>query len=145
MLAARPALFEALKLAGAGWLMVLAWRALREAETPPAADPAAPEARSGARLVLAAILLNLLNPKLSLFFLALLPQFVDAAAPGALMRMLGLGLAFMGLTFVVFVCYGLAAACLGGAIVARPRLARWTGRATAAAFALLGLRLAVSP
>lgn len=145
VLAARPALFDALKLAGAAWLLVLAWRALREAETPPRAEDAAHEGRSGARLILSAILLNLLNPKLSLFFLALLPQFVDAAGPGALVRMLALGLAFMGLTFVVFVCYGLAAACLGDAVLARPRLARWMGRATVAAFAALGLRLAFSP
>ena len=91
-----------------------------------------------------AVLVNLLNPKLSIFFLAFLPQFVPAGDPDALGRMLGLSAVFMVLTFVIFAVYGLIAAGMRRQVLARPRVLTWLRRAFAGAFVLLGARLALA-
>ena len=87
------------------------------------------------------VLVNVLNPKLSIFFLAFLPQFVPAAAPDALARMGVLGAVFMGLTLVVFVGYGLAANTVRARLLGSERAIRWLHRAFAAAFAGFAVRL----
>jgi threonine/homoserine/homoserine lactone efflux protein len=92
--------------------------------------------------IVSAILVNVLNPKLSIFVLAFLPQFVSSTAPDAVARMAGLSSAFMLLTFIVFVGYGLAAAAMRAQIIARPRVLTWPRRTFAAAFVALGVRLA---
>ena len=91
-----------------------------------------------------AIAVNLFNPKLSLFFLAFLPQFVDPAAPDALPRMLNLSAAFMAMTFVVFCLYGLFAAAVRDHVVGRPRVLAWLRRGFAVAFLGLGAKLALT-
>jgi threonine/homoserine/homoserine lactone efflux protein len=86
--------------------------------------------------------INTLNPKLSIFFLAFLPQFVHADDPDTVARMAGLSGVFMLLTFIVFVGYGLGAAALRRQVLIRPRVMTWMRRAFAGAFVALGARLA---
>lgn len=95
-----------------------------------------------------AVLLNVLNPKLTIFFLAFMPQFVEpASAPGSnspLMQMLLLSAVFMAMTFFVFVAYGLLAHAFRTAVIESPRVQAWLRRSFAAAFAALGANLALS-
>ena len=90
-----------------------------------------------------AILINILNPKLSIFFLAFLPQFVHADEAHPLSHMLLLSAVFMLLTFVVFVGYGLFAASVRDHLISRPRVLTWMRRTFAAAFVALGAKLAL--
>jgi len=134
--------FHTLKYLGVAYLLYMAWAALRER----GALRIEPQtgARSAVQVIVAAILLNILNPKLSIFFLAFLPQFVDAAEPQPLARMLTLSAVFMLMTFVVFVGYGLFAASIRSHVISRPRVLTWMRRTFAAAFVALGARLALA-
>jgi threonine/homoserine/homoserine lactone efflux protein len=98
--------------------------------------------RSARQVVVSAILVNLLNPKLSMFFFAFLPQFVDADEISPFTRMLELSLVFMAMTLVVFVGYGVFAASVRGCVLSRPRVLAWMRRSFAAAFVALGAKLA---
>ena len=89
-------------------------------------------------------LLNVLNPKLSLFFLAFLPQFVDPGQANATMSMVVLAAVFMGLTFIEFLGYGGCAAMARTYVIRRPVVMTWLRRCFAGAFGVLGLRLALS-
>ena len=100
--------------------------------------------RSAARVILSGVLVNVLNPKLTVFFFAFLPQFVSAGEPSALTRMLALSAVFMLVTFVVFVAYGVFAAAVRNSVVSRPRVLTWMRRTFAGAFVALGARLAVT-
>jgi threonine/homoserine/homoserine lactone efflux protein len=95
-------------------------------------------------VIVTGILINILNPKLSIFFLAFLPQFVSANDPDTLSRMVGLSAVFMLLTFIVFVGYGFAAAALRRHIISRPQVVTWLRRTFAGAFLALGARLALA-
>ena len=90
------------------------------------------------------VLVNILNPKLSIFFLAFLPQFVSVNEPQALSRMAGLSAVFMLLTFIVFVGYGFFAAAIRGHVLSRPRVLTWMRRTFAGAFVALGVKLALT-
>jgi len=139
--------FQAIKIAGVLYLLYLAWGMWRESGAIALSNPDTDtdSRHKGWRaIVLRAILINLLNPKLSLFFVAFLPQFVPANAPDSLARMGVLGVVFMLMTFVVFVGYGLAAAILRDRVLSSARLTRWIQRAFAAAFAGFAARLAVT-
>jgi threonine/homoserine/homoserine lactone efflux protein len=133
--------FETLKIAGVAYLLYMAWRTLRDEGA--LSVSAAPE-RSSAQVIVSAIAVNLLNPKLSIFFFAFLPQFVRADDPARVTRMLELSGIFMAMTFVVFVVYGLFAAAVRRQIIARPRVLTWMRRLFAAAFVALGARLALA-
>jgi threonine/homoserine/homoserine lactone efflux protein len=93
-------------------------------------------------VIVHAVLINILNPKLSIFFFAFLPQFVSADEAYPLPRMLELSGVFMLMTFVVFAVYGLFAAAVRDQIISRPRILTWMRRTFAAAFAALGAKLA---
>ncbi|WP_434617628.1 LysE family translocator [Azospirillum sp. B2RO_4] len=138
--------FQGLKILGVLYLLYMAWMTLKEqgalsVGTDGMADGTK---RSAGRMILRAVLVNVLNPKLSIFFLAFLPQFVSDADPQPLARMLELSGVFMALTFVVFVLYGLFAAAVRDQVVSRPRVMAWMRRSFAAAFAGLGVKLALA-
>lgn len=136
--------FQVLKFAGAAYLLWLAWATWRDKQAF-AVDPAAPAAaRSPLGIATRAFLLNILNPKLSIFFLAFLPQFVPAGAASPLPHLLTLSAVFMAMTFVVFVVYGLLAHGFRRAVIDSPRVQGWLRRGFSAAFAGLGLNLAVA-
>lgn len=135
--------FQGLKLAGAAYLLYLAWATWRD--TGALAVDAATAAPASARgLLVRAFLLNILNPKLSIFFLAFLPQFVVPGALSPLAQMLALSGVFMAMTFVVFVAYGVLANAFRHAVVESPRVQSWLRRGFAAAFAGLGANLALT-
>jgi threonine/homoserine/homoserine lactone efflux protein len=102
------------------------------------------DARSGRRVIVTGFLINILNPKLSIFFLAFLPQFIATDEAHPLARMLELSGTFMAMTFAVFVLYGLFAAKVRAYVVTRPRVMTWLRRSFASAFALLGAKLALA-
>lgn len=100
--------------------------------------------RSARQVIVKAVLVNLLNPKLTIFFFAFLPQFVPSHAPHQLARLLLLSGTFMAMTFVVFTAYGLFAAGVRHHLIDRPAIVRRMRRAFAASFVALGAKLAVS-
>ena len=134
--------FQGLKILGVIYLLYMAWRTLRE--DGPMQIGKADDGRSGRQVITSAILVNVLNPKLSIFFLAFLPQFVHSDEPDAVTRMLGLSLVFMLMTLVIFICYGLFAAAVRTQVISRPRVLTWMRRTFAGAFVLLGARLALA-
>lgn len=134
--------FEVLKMVGAAYLLYMAWRALRDTSLLQAADSAKPQ--GAAKIIASAVLVNLLNPKLPVFFLAFLPQFVGADDPSPIARMLELSAVFMAMTWVVFAIYGCFAALMRTHVLSRPAVLAWMRRGFAAGFALLGVRLLVS-
>ncbi|HYU81415.1 MAG TPA: LysE family translocator [Candidatus Polarisedimenticolia bacterium] len=134
--------FESFKYLGVAYLLYMGWNTLRERGGLDV-DERTPS-RKSSQVILSAIAVNLLNPKLSIFFLAFLPQFVDAAAPDRVARMLTLSLVFMLMTFVVFVGYGLFAAAIRRHVISRPHVVAWMRRCFAAAFVALGVKLALA-
>jgi threonine/homoserine/homoserine lactone efflux protein len=134
--------FHTFKFLGVAYLLYLAWNALRERGA--LRVDGADGARSAIQVTVQAILINLLNPKLSIFFFAFLPQFVDLHERRPLAHMAGLSAVFMLLTFVVFVGYGLFAAAVREHVISRPRVLAWMRRSFAAAFLALGAKLALA-
>jgi threonine/homoserine/homoserine lactone efflux protein len=139
--------FQTLKYAGVAYLLYMAWKTLGEHGALKIETEIAPRSVrqvSVRQVIVAGILINILNPKLSIFFFAFLPQFVSANEPNALARMAELSAVFMLLTFIVFVGYGVFAASVRNHIVSRPKVLTWMRRSFAGAFAALGLKLALS-
>lgn len=140
--------FQVLKYLGVAYLIYMAWQMWLDtgALAIDAAEAGQQEGgklqRKPARIIGAGILINLLNPKLTLFFLAFMPQFVDVGAANASVAMLGLAGVFMAVTFIVFVAYGLLAAQARDHVISRPKVMRLIKRSFASAFGLMGLRLA---
>lgn len=142
LLHASPAVFQAVKYAGVVYLLYMAWSVARDSG-PLQVQEKAGDLHAG-RIVTEGFLINILNPKLSLFFLAFLPQFIPARSAAPKLRMLALGGLFMLLTFVVFVIYGYFASLARRYVLARPKVMQWLRYAFAAAFVALGLRLAMA-
>ena len=134
--------FSVLKYAGVAYLLYLAWSTLRETGALAMDERRAP--RSDLRTITSAVAVNLLNPKLTIFFLAFLPQFVAAGEAHVTTRMLELGAVFMAITFAIFVVYGVLAASVRDQVIGRPRVMTWMRRAFAGSFVALGARLAVA-
>jgi len=135
--------FQALKYAGVAYLFYVAWATWRDRSA--FAVEAGQVARSSASaVVIKAFLLNILNPKLTIFFLAFLPQFVVPGAARPLLQLFALSGVFMAMTFVVFVAYGLLAHAFRHAVIESPRVQAWLRRGFAAAFVGLGANLAWS-
>jgi threonine/homoserine/homoserine lactone efflux protein len=134
--------FNTLKYLGVAYLLYMAWNALREKGALRVEKEVG--TRSAIQVITSAILINILNPKLSIFFFAFLPQFVSAHEPHPLTRMFELSAVFMLLTFVVFIGYGLFAASIRNHVVSRPGVLTWMRRAFAGAFVALGAKLALA-
>ena len=132
--------FQGLKLAGAAYLLYLAWGMWR-ATGALALEGGGPPERPRA-IVLKGFLLNILNPKLSIFFLAFLPQFIRPAGPAPMVQMLSLGGVFMAMTLVVFIAYGVLAHGFRATLGRSPAGQAWIQRSFAAALAVVAVRLA---
>lgn len=135
--------FDIVKYAGVVYLLWMAWQTWRDKGA--LSLTAGGNAHQGFLAVtVEAVAINLLNPKLSIFFFAFLPQFVAADAPGAVGQMLAMSAVFMAMTFAVFALYGLFAAAVRDRILTRPAVLAWMRRGFAATFALLGAKLALT-
>ncbi|KZD24640.1 LysE family translocator [Tardiphaga robiniae] len=132
--------FQVFKYAGVAYLLYMAWKTLQEHGTLKVETD--DSAQSALQVTTTAILINILNPKLSIFFLAFLPQFISADETHPLSQMLLLSAVFMLMTFVVFALYGLFAASIRNHVITRPRVLTWMRRTFAGAFAALGAKLA---
>lgn len=132
--------FQLLKYAGVAYLLYLAVATWRDRSAFVVQEGGA--RRSALSLMVKAFLLNILNPKLTIFFLAFLPQFVDPAAASPLGQLLLLSGVFMAMTFGVFVVYGLLAHAFRRTVIDSPRVQDWLRRSFSAAFAGLGAQLA---
>ncbi|WP_395103893.1 LysE family translocator [Actinomadura sp. SCN-SB] len=133
--------FQVLKYLGVAYLLYMAWATLKDKDPIVVEGEAAPRT-AATRMVVRGILINILNPKLTMFFFAFLPQFVDPGEEGSLLRMLELSAVFMLLTFVVFAAYGAVAAALRTHVISRPRVLTWMRRFFAGSFVALGAKLA---
>ncbi len=134
--------FQVLKYAGVAYLFYLAFLTWRD-KSAFALDGKL--ARFGAvRLVVKAFLLNILNPKLTIFFLAFLPQFIEPGDERPLQQLLLLSAVFMAMTFVVFLIYGLVAHAFRTLVIESTSVQRWLRYGFAGAFAGLGARLALT-
>ena len=131
--------FGVLKYLGVAYLLYLAWGMLKDTGALAVQDSAPVSAR---KTITTAILINILNPKLTIFFFAFLPQFVSRDEPQALARMLELSAVFMLITFVVFAIYGVFAAAVREQVISRPRVMAWMRRIFAGSFVALGAKLA---
>lgn len=134
--------FQSLKYLGVVYLLFLAVKTYRDRSELTLADTV--EARSAGRVIGHAILINLLNPKLTVFFFAFLPQFVDPGGPNATVRMISLSAVFMAVTLIVFAGYGLFAAAVRRQVITRPRVVTWMRRIFAGSYVALAGRLAVT-
>ncbi|MEV6431034.1 LysE family translocator [Nocardia sp. NPDC051463] len=145
LLNASAVAFQTLKYLGVAYLLYMAWNTFRDkgALAVPEDTASARTAPSARRVITSAVLMNILNPKLTIFFFAFLPQFVPTGAPNALVRMLELSGIFMLATFVVFAVYGACAAAVRNHVISRPIVVTWMRRVFGASFIALAGRLAV--
>lgn len=134
--------FLIVKYLGVAYLFYMAWSILRDDGAMNVNAQVSKE--SYWRTAINGTLLNVLNPKLSLFFLAFLPQFVPASSKGSIGLMVLLALIFMVMTFLVFVLYGAFASAARRYVIESPQIMTWLKRGFAGAFGLLGLRLALA-
>lgn len=135
--------FQIFKYVGVAYLLFMAWKTLQEHGTLKV-DNDGLSGQSALQVTTTAILINILNPKLSIFFLAFLPQFIRTDEMHPLSQMLLLSTVFMLMTFVVFALYGLFAAAIRNHVITRPRVLTWMRRTFAVAFAALGAKLALA-
>jgi threonine/homoserine/homoserine lactone efflux protein len=135
LLHASAVAFQVVKLAGVAYLLYLAWGMWRASGGANRAGLLSVSIRG--------FLINILNPKLSIFFLAFLPQFTPAEASNPLWTMAGHSAVFMLMTFVIFVLYGMLAALAQARVLASQSVMRWLRRCFAGVFAALGVRLAL--
>ena len=133
--------FNLVKYAGAGYLLYLAFKAVRGSGT---SVPASSDSLPVAALFRRGFIMNLLNPKVALFFLAFLPQFVNPASGGLPQQMILLGIVFMLQAVVIFSLIGWFSGTLGRQLQAKPQVAKYFDRLTAGVFAALGLKLVLS-
>ena len=134
--------FNAVKYAGIAYLLYMAWNVLKEKGALQVESRA--DRRSNLRVVIDGVLVNILNPKLSIFFVAFLPQFIQPDDARPLASMLELSGTFMLATFVIFSIYGLFAAAMREHVISRPGIMAWLRRSFAAAFGALAVKLAVT-
>jgi threonine/homoserine/homoserine lactone efflux protein len=133
--------FQVLKYLGVAYLLFMAWSTLRD-KGALTVEETAP--LSAMKVIISGVLINILNPKLTIFFFAFLPQFVSTNEVHASLRMLELSAVFMLVTFAVFVVYGIFAAAVRNHIISRPRVLTWMRRVFGGAFVALAGRLALT-
>ncbi|THG32466.1 LysE family translocator [Glaciibacter flavus] len=133
--------FQTIKWIGVAYLLYLAWQSFRD--TSPIAVDDGPSAASFWLVIRTAVLINLLNPKLTIFFFAFLPQFVPAGEPNGTWHMVWLSLVFMAITFLVFAVYGVFAATMRTQVIGRQKVVTWLRRTFGATYVLLAGRLAL--
>lgn len=133
--------FQSLKWLGVAYLLYLAWQTFRDTSLIDVDATTAPV--SFWRVIRTAVLINLLNPKLTIFFFAFLPQFVPAGEVNATWHMAGLSLVFMALTFIVFALYGVFAAVMRNHVITRPKVMTRLRRTFAGTYVMLAGRLAL--
>ena len=131
--------FQTLKYLGVAYLLYMAWTTIRD-RGPLTVDESAPP--SSRKVIVSGVLINLLNPKLTIFFFAFLPQFVSSEAAHASLEMVELSAVFMLVTFVIFAIYGVFAAAVREHVISRPRVLLWMRRVFGGAFVALAGRLA---
>ena len=134
--------FQVIKYLGVVYLFYMAWSILKEGGSMDVSEEK--NTNSLVKVIITGTLINVLNPKLSLFFLAFLPQFVSSDSNAATTELIILALLFMIMTFVVFVGYGSFASAARDYIIRRPRILNWIKRSFAGAFFFLGAKLALS-
>jgi threonine/homoserine/homoserine lactone efflux protein len=142
LLNASAVAFQTIKWAGVAYLLYLAWQTLKDKY--PIETDATAAAVPFWSTIRTAVLINLLNPKLTIFFFAFLPQFVPTTAHDAWLHMIGLSLIFMAVTFIVFAIYGIFAAGMRTQVLSRPKVITWMRRSFAATYLLLAGRLALT-
>ena len=142
LLHASAVAFQTLKYLGVAYLLYMAWATWKDRGALTVAEDAAP--RSALNVITSGVLINILNPKLTIFFFAFLPQFVSETDSNALARMLGLSAVFMAMTLAVFAVYGVFAAAMRQHVVTRPRFVAGMRRFFALTFVALGARLAAT-
>jgi len=133
--------FTVVKYAGAAYLLYLAWKTLRDRS---AIRLAQADDRSGAALFKRGFIMNVLNPKVAMFFLAFLPQFVSPGTHHFALQMLLLGFIFMLQAVAIFCLIGYFSGSIGNLILTRPKVAKYFDFLTAGVFASLGIRLALA-
>jgi threonine/homoserine/homoserine lactone efflux protein len=141
-------LFDMVKYAGVAYLLWMAWQTWHDRGSLSLTGKG-PQKQSFMQvtpfhIIGEAIVINLLNPKLSIFFFAFLPQFISHDEPAVLARMLEMSGVFMAMTLAVFAVYGLFAAGVRDHVLARPGVMLWLRRTFAAAFVALGAKLALT-
>jgi threonine/homoserine/homoserine lactone efflux protein len=134
--------FSILKIAGSLYLLYLAWKMWREAGKLEF-DRTSSET-SGLQIVLRGIAINLLNPKLTIFFFAFLPLFVAQNSPSPTLEMIVLSVVFMVMTLIVFMLYGILASGIRAFLVRSPEIIKRFQQAFAVIFAAFAVRLALS-
>lgn len=132
--------FGVLKYLGVAYLLYLAWSTLKDKGALAVEEEDAPT--SARKVITTGVLINILNPKLTAFFFAFLPQFVSSNDPQSFLRMLQLSAVFMLLTFVIFGIYGVFAAAVRERVITRPRVLAWMRRVFAGSFVALSAKLA---
>jgi threonine/homoserine/homoserine lactone efflux protein len=144
LIAASPVAFTALKIAGGLYLVWLGVQLIRgaRAESQPSRD-AAPDDNPQA-LFVRGLVANAINPKVILFFLAFLPQFVDAPRGHAGWQIAQLGLVFTVETAIIFAAIGWFAGSIGERLARNPAFGAWLDRIAGSIFVALGLRLMVA-
>ena len=133
--------FQVLKYLGVVYLAYLAWVMWKESGV--IAFENVPRERQESKIAIRAFLINILNPKLSIFFLAFLPQFVPGDVASPVYYMLLLSIIFMAMTLVVFIVYGLFATGIRYYISESPQLTQWIQRLFSGVFAAMGAKLAM--
>lgn len=133
--------FTVVKLAGSAYLLYLAWQMWKD--TGALAIERKDDGSGVVRIALKGVALNVLNPKLTAFFLAFMPQFIDPGAVSTTMQLLILSSVFMLMTLIVFCLYGLIASVSGSAIRNAPKATAWIQRSFAVVFAGLAVELAL--
>lgn len=133
--------FQTLKYLGVAYLVYLAWQTWRDHSLLSVDDAAEPVGDWA--IVRTAVLINVLNPKLTLFFFAFLPLFVHPGLGEAWVQMVELSGLFMAATFAVFAVYGVLAASVRHQVLERPRVLTWLRRTFAATYLALAGRLAL--